>query len=64
MEKVTFTYEAPRDVEFGSTDYKVSMTFDTEGMTLSDFSEYVRKFCMAIGYLPESVKRVFPDDVD
>ena len=61
MEKVTFKYEAPRNVEFGTTDADVTMSFDSEGMTLDEFVGYVRKFCLAIGYHPSSVERVFPE---
>ena len=61
MEKVTFKYEAPRNVDFGTTDVDVTMSFDSEDMTLDEFAGYVRKFCLAIGYHPSSVEQVFPE---
>lgn len=64
MEKITFTSETKRDVTFGSADEIITMSFDSEGMTLDDFARYVRKFCLAIGYMPESVEHTFGDGED
>ena len=63
MEKVTLKYDSPQNKEYGSpANLTLEMSFDTEGMTLSEFAGYVRKFAIAIGYLPETVMRVFPEE--
>lgn len=51
MEKITFKYE-------DDINESVKMTFDSEGMDVYDFIERVKYFMLAVGYHPDSIKKV------
>ena len=40
----------------------ISMRFNSEGMTIYEFASELRRFALAVGYLPESVNKVFVDE--
>ena len=40
----------------------ISMRFNSEGMTIYEFASELRRFALAVGYLPESVDKVFDEE--
>jgi hypothetical protein len=59
MEKITLKYECPDTGNDGNIHEAIEMVFDSEGMDIWDLVEKLKRFCIAIGYHPNSIERGF-----
>ena len=61
MEKITLKCENSNIRNESDIVEAIEMTFESEGMDIYDFADKLRKFTLAVGYMPGSVERVFQD---
>ena len=59
MQKVTLKYEYNGEYESPKT---YTIEFNSDGMTLEEFLDEVKRFTLMMGYHPEVVANAFPEE--